>query len=30
MIGMSWGVEWCVAGTDRNWAYNPGCEMARP
>jgi hypothetical protein len=30
MIGMTWGVEWCVVGTDRNWAYNPGCEMARP
>jgi hypothetical protein len=30
MIGMTWGVEWCVVGTDRNWAYNPGCQMARP
>jgi hypothetical protein len=30
LIGMSWGVEWCVAGYDRNWAYNPGCKMARP
>lgn len=30
MIGASWGVEWCVVGTDRNWAYNPGCAMARP
>ena len=30
LIGMSWGVEWCVAGLDRNWAYNPGCRMARP
>jgi hypothetical protein len=30
MIGASWGVEWCVDGTDRNWAYNPGCAMARP
>ena len=29
-IGLSWGVEWCVAGLDRNWAYNPGCKMARP
>jgi hypothetical protein len=29
-IGMSWGVEWCVVGLDRNWAYNPGCKMARP
>jgi len=30
LIGASWGVEWCVAGFDRNWAYNPGCRMARP
>jgi hypothetical protein len=30
MIGMSWGVEWCVVGLDRNWAYNPACKMAQP
>jgi hypothetical protein len=30
MIGASWGVQWCVAGYDRNWAYNPNCRMARP
>lgn len=30
IIGMSWGVEWCVVGLDRNWAYNPACKMARP
>jgi hypothetical protein len=30
MIGARWGVEWCVVGLDRNWAYNPACEMARP
>ena len=30
MIGMTWGVEWCVDGFDRNWAYNPHCKMARP
>lgn len=30
MIGAHWGVEWCVVGLDRNWAYNPGCRMARP
>ncbi|RJR09335.1 hypothetical protein C4588_04985 [Candidatus Parcubacteria bacterium] len=30
MIGSSWGVEWCVVGFDRNWAYNPRCKMARP
>jgi hypothetical protein len=30
MIGMDWGVNFCVLGLDRNWAYNPGCRMARP
>jgi hypothetical protein len=30
MIGQTWGVEWCVVGLDRNWAYNPACKMARP
>ncbi len=30
MIGGSWGVQWCVVGLDRNWAYAPGCKMARP
>jgi hypothetical protein len=30
MIGMTWGVEWCVVGFDRNWAYNPACKMATP
>lgn len=29
-IGATWGVEFCVVGLDRNWAYNPGCKMARP
>jgi hypothetical protein len=29
-IGANWGVEWCVVGLDRNWAYNPACKMARP
>jgi hypothetical protein len=29
-VGASWGVEWCVVGLDRNWAYNPACKMARP
>ena len=28
--GATWGVEWCVVGYDRNWAYNPACKMARP
>lgn len=30
IIGATWGVEWCVVGLDRNWAYNPGCRMALP
>jgi hypothetical protein len=30
MIGASWGIEWCIVGLDRNWAYNPACKMARP
>ena len=30
IIGATWGVEWCVVGLDRNWAYNPSCKMARP
>jgi hypothetical protein len=30
MIGMDWGVNFCVAGLDRNWAYNPACRSARP
>jgi hypothetical protein len=29
-IGATWGVEWCVVGLDRNWAYSPACRMARP
>jgi hypothetical protein len=30
LLGVTWGVEWCVVGLDRNWAYNPACKMARP
>lgn len=30
MIGWTWDVQWCVVGTDRNWAYNPRCKMAQP
>jgi hypothetical protein len=30
MIGASYGVEWCVVGLDRDWAYNPNCRAARP
>jgi hypothetical protein len=28
--GFGQGVEWCVTGLDRNWAYNPRCRAARP
>ncbi|HXI05475.1 MAG: hypothetical protein ACRC1G_12000 [Bradyrhizobium sp.] len=24
------GVEWCVVGLDRNWAFNPACKAAKP
>jgi hypothetical protein len=30
MIGMTWGVDWCVVGLDREWAYDPACKMSRP
>jgi hypothetical protein len=24
------GLEFCIVGLDRNWAFNPSCRMARP
>lgn len=30
MIGMDFGVNFCVVGLDRNWAYGPACRAARP
>jgi hypothetical protein len=30
MIGMDWGVNFCIVGLDRNWAYNPNCRAAGP
>jgi len=30
LAGFGQGVEWCVTGLDRNWAYNPGCRAAGP
>jgi hypothetical protein len=30
MIGMDYGVNFCVDGLDRNWAYNPDCRSAKP
>ncbi|PSC06815.1 hypothetical protein SLNSH_00015 [Alsobacter soli] len=29
-IGYGWGVEYCVNGYDKSWAYAPACKMARP
>ncbi|MGJ4941751.1 hypothetical protein ACQR1W_14345 [Bradyrhizobium sp. HKCCYLS1011] len=28
--GYDQGVEFCVVGLDRNWAYGPGCRSAKP
>lgn len=30
MIGMSWGVHFCVQAYDRNWASAPECKTTRP
>jgi hypothetical protein len=30
IIGLDYGLEFCVAGVDRNWAYAPNCRAARP
>ena len=30
IIGLSWGVQWCVRGLDRHNTYAPDCLMARP
>ena len=30
IIGMTWGVEWCVVGLDPNFAYAPACSTLRP
>jgi hypothetical protein len=30
IIGMNYGVEWCISGLDRNYAYDGGCKAARP
>jgi hypothetical protein len=29
-IGADWGINFCVTGLDRNWAYNPDCRAAQP
>jgi hypothetical protein len=30
IIGLGWGVQWCVVGLDRVHAYAPDCEVLRP
>lgn len=30
IIGISWGVEWCVVGEDPNFAYAPDCLTLKP
>jgi hypothetical protein len=29
-VGYDQGVEWCVTGLDRDWAYQPACRAAGP
>jgi hypothetical protein len=30
LIGAGWGVNFCVADLDRDWAYRPECRAAAP
>ncbi|WP_420133694.1 hypothetical protein [Rhodopseudomonas sp.] len=30
LAGFSDGVEFCIVGLDRNWAFNPACKAAKP
>ncbi len=30
ILGIGWGVEWCVVGLDREHAYAPDCYVLRP
>ena len=30
IIGWNYGVDWCVSGLDRNYAYGGRCRAARP
>ena len=30
LLGVTWGVEWCVVGLDRNWAYSPPARWRGP
>ncbi len=29
-IGVGWGIEWCISGLDRNYAFGLDCRSARP
>lgn len=29
-LGFGWGLEYCVGGLDRSYAYAPYCKMVRP
>jgi hypothetical protein len=30
LFGLTWNVNWCVSGLDRQLSYAPDCKMARP
>ena len=30
LFGLTWNVNWCVRGLDRQRSYAPDCKMARP
>ena len=30
LFGLTWNVNWCVSGLDRQRSYAPDCQMARP
>ena len=30
LIGVGWGINFCVVGLDRDFAYGPHCRAARP
>lgn len=30
LFGLTWNVNWCVSGLDRQRSYAPDCKMARP
>lgn len=30
LFGMTWNLDWCVLGLDRQRTHAPGCQMARP